>query len=89
MCSKTEILSKLMPLGFVDTGKKGLGGNLRITHPKITTGSLYINNQYVSGTGRYANIQHKVSSSTYDHKGYPIWKDKNIQNLLAYLETAF
>jgi hypothetical protein len=53
-----EIISKFMSLGFVDTGKKGLYRNLRNAHPKITTGSLYINNQYVSGTGRYANIQY-------------------------------
>jgi hypothetical protein len=77
-----EIMKRLNSLGFVDSGKKGLGGNSRIIHPKISKGSLYINNQYVSSTGKYAGIRNNVIQSTLDHKGYPEWRDDNIKKLI-------
>jgi len=87
LMERIRILNKLESLGFIDTGKKGLGGHHRIIHPKISRGSLYVGNQYISGTGEYAEIKNSIPQSTLDHQGYPEWRNNNTETLLDFLVT--
>ncbi len=83
---KQFILKYLHSLDFIDTGKKGYGGHNRIVHDKISKGSLYIGNEYISATGDYAKIKDKVRPSSLDRHGYPEWREDKVLKLLEYLE---
>ena len=87
LMERTRILFQLKSLGFIDTGKKGLGGHHRIIHAKISRGSLYVGNQYISGTGEYAEIKNSISPSSLDRKGYSEWRNNNTGTLLDFLGT--
>lgn len=82
-----EILSYLASLGFIDTGKKGFGGHYRIIHPTINKGSLYVGNQYISGTGAYVELKNSIPPSSSDRHGYPEWKNSNTEALVDFLAS--
>ena len=86
---KQFILIRLNSLGFDDTGKKGFGGHNRLTHNKIAKGSLYVGNEYISGTGNYAEIKEKILPSSFDRHNYPEWRESKVLQLLEYLESNF
>lgn len=86
---KQFILTYLNSLGFDDTDKKGFGGHNRLTHDEITKGSLYVGNEYISGTGSYTKIKEKISPSSFDRHDYPEWREHKVLQLLEYLESSF
>lgn len=47
------------------------------------SGSLYAEDNYLSATGNYATYQENVPPSDRDHKGYPIWKDESLREVLS------
>ncbi|WP_152565195.1 hypothetical protein [Methylobacter sp. BBA5.1] len=83
----TEILSYLNSLGFIDTGKKGFGGHHRVIHPNINKGSLYVGNQYISGTGAYVELKNHIPQSSFDNHDYPEWRNSTTEALLDCLAS--
>ena len=60
---------------------------LRYSHADIH-GSFYVADNYLSATGKLADLCQKVPQSSSDHKGYPVWHGEALRLVLDQIRAS-